>query len=390
MAGVSKQCRFSNRQRAKRLMRSANQLVQFILCVRQARNVNRRRNLIRDLGALRLLPFLEVDEFKQEVRCSQQTFARIVSQIENCPVFHNDSATPQREVWVQLACALHRLGHCGSGASLGIVSRAKGVGYGTVSLYTKRVITALDTIAAEYIFWPDSEGRRELSAQNHREFGFEGCILSTDGTHVVLSQMPKLQGEVYWSRKCKYSFNVILTFDRKRQVRYIVSGWPGSVHDAKAWESGSVSKNPGQYFPEGQYQLGDSGFTMTREMLVPYRQPAASNPENAALNLRLSSARVVSEHGNGILKGRWQSLRGLRICINKPEDVRFACQWISACCVLHNMVNRERRTEDFIDRYEEDQEGIDASNQLAGRDRVPISLSNWRREIQSTVLDFWS
>jgi hypothetical protein len=40
----------------------------------------------------------------------------------------------------------------------------------------------------------------------------------------------------------------------------------------------------------------------------------------------------------GALKGRWQSLRGLRIPINTQEDHYKACRWVSCCILLHNAV----------------------------------------------------
>ena len=116
-------------------------------------------------------------------------------------IFHNNSPNPQREVWIQLACALHRIGHSGTGSGLGMISRAKGVSYGSVCEYTKRVIKALNDFAPKYIFWPDEAERSLLSRENHQQFGFRGCISSTDGTHIVLSQKPGLDGEVFFNRK---------------------------------------------------------------------------------------------------------------------------------------------------------------------------------------------
>eukprot|EP00474_Spongospora_subterranea_P010901 CRZ11359.1 hypothetical protein [Spongospora subterranea] len=176
----------------------------------------------------------------------------------------------------------------------------------------------------------------------------------------------------------------MLTFDHQRQIRYLIAGWPGSVHDTKVWESGSVKKNPNHHFSPGQYQLGDS-FTLSKQMLVPYRQPAASILENQQFNLRISRARVVSEHGNGILKGRWQSLRGLPICINKPSDIKFACQWITAGCVLHNMINKERLAAD-----DDDGDSIDLERNASPARSVPLSVSHWRQEFQRKVAEFWS
>ena len=135
-------------------------------------------------------------------------------------------------MWIQLACTLDRLGHFGNGSAFGRVARTKGIGYGTVSLYTKHVIAALKDLAPRYIFWPDEAERVQLSHHNHENFGFDGCILSSDGTHIVLFQKPGLEGEVYFNRKSSYSMNVLLTFDAHRNIRYLISGWPGSVHDS--------------------------------------------------------------------------------------------------------------------------------------------------------------
>ena len=37
----------------------------------------------------------------------------------------------------------------------------------------------------------------------------------------------------------------------------------------------------------------------------------------------------------GFLKGRWSSLRGLRIRINNEQSLQFASLWITACIHLH-------------------------------------------------------
>jgi hypothetical protein len=42
----------------------------------------------------------------------------------------------------------------------------------------------------------------------------------------------------------------------------------------------------------------------------------------------------------GILKGRWCSLKGLRVKIKTKKDTEKANGWILACLILHNMVTR--------------------------------------------------
>lgn len=45
--------------------------------------------------------------------------------------------------------------------------------------------------------------------------------------------------------------------------------------------------------------------------------------------------RVRSEHAIGFLKGRFQSLKGLRINIDDETSHTFAAYWIRACIIVH-------------------------------------------------------
>ena len=47
-----------------------------------------------------------------------------------------------------------------------------------------------------------------------------------------------------------------------------------------------------------------------------------------------------SEHAIGLLKGRFQSLRELRIQITLPKHHRWAIHFIRCCITLHNLVVR--------------------------------------------------
>lgn len=147
-----------------------------------------RRILSKSLEQLSVLPYLRVPDFLQEVRVCHETFAFLVDMLEASHVFSTPTFNKQNPVWLQVACALHRLGHSGNGASGGTVARAKGVGYGTVMLYTKRVLIALKELAPQTIRWPSHSERDQLANLNFTKHGFRGGILSTDGTHVVLFQ----------------------------------------------------------------------------------------------------------------------------------------------------------------------------------------------------------
>lgn len=64
------------------------------------------------------------------------------------------------------------------------------------------------------------------------------------------------------------------------------------------------------------------------------------------MNLKI---RVRVEHTFAVLKGRFQSLRELRINIQTEKDLQIAVHWIKCCLILHNMIIRfetRRRKQD--------------------------------------------
>jgi hypothetical protein len=72
------------------------------------------------------------------------------------------------------------------------------------------------------------------------------------------------------------------------------------------------------------------------ELMYVMHRPEKFIPENASYNYFVSSVRVRSEHCVGFLKGRFSSLRGLRIRINRRRHIRFAALWITTCIILHS------------------------------------------------------
>ncbi|ORY30322.1 hypothetical protein BCR33DRAFT_792679 [Rhizoclosmatium globosum] len=94
-----------------------------------------------------------------------------------------------------------------------------------------------------------------------------------------------------------------------------------------------------------EYLLGDSGYTLSSTMITPYNRGMQDIPINEAFNEKFSSARVRIEHVNGILKGRWASLTGLRLKTTTAEDMEYVNQWITACIILHNFLLADEWTE---------------------------------------------
>ena len=99
--------------------------------------------------------------------------------------------------------------------------------------------------------------------------------------------------------------------------------------------------------------------------------------------------RVKIEHCIGVLKGRFSSLKGLRVYLARRQQCGAALDWVEACCVLHNMMVS------FRDTWEEDAvvSGFEeAEDQRNGDNSGQLDTSNnaWRAAVQETVERFYA
>ena len=99
------------------------------------------------------------------------------------------------------------------------------------------------------------------------------------------------------------------------RIMWIEVGWPGSVHDNRVWSNSEIYLGRDKYFYHKEYLLGDSAFSTSAVMI-----PAFKNGHNRSLseekrffNTKLAKVRIKSEHCIGLLKARFQWLRGFWI-----------------------------------------------------------------------------
>ena len=95
-------------------------------------------------------------------------------------------------------------------------------------------------------------------------------------------------------------------------------GLPGSQHDATAWAETRIPNEHATLLEEQEWVWGDSAYplkTITTHLII-------MSPE-------------YLEHCVGFLKGHWQSLCGLQVCINQSNHLQYASLWITTCVLLH-------------------------------------------------------
>ncbi|KAK9388579.1 hypothetical protein V1515DRAFT_578900 [Lipomyces mesembrius] len=158
---------------------------------------------------------------------------------------------------------------------------------------------------------------------------------------------------------------------------------------------------------ENEMCWADSGYLLYNWLPTPFKMPEKERVDNAYYNLVLSQVRICSGHCNGYLKGRFQSLKELRIrvahiYISNAKSLRYAASWIRACIILHNfaLVHEESLgldKEGFLmawkaqqdkDPEELDQEVRDEDVGIANRQERAIELEegNARRQSLKTAI----
>lgn len=138
---------------------------------------------------------------------NQRSFYFILNQIENNPIFHNNSTNVQTDVRIQLAVVLERVGCDGNGVSVGRTASRMGIAAGTVQLFTFRVMKSIMELKDRFVKWPSEEERRVCSQYMDDKYCLKGAIGIIDGSHFHFSQRPAVDGETYWTRKSHYSIN---------------------------------------------------------------------------------------------------------------------------------------------------------------------------------------
>jgi hypothetical protein len=150
--------------------------------------------------------------FRSYLRITPQCFDDLVATLRDDSIFHHDSNNQQTPVDKQVAIALYRFGHYGNAASQMKVALWAGVGYGTVSLFTSRVMAATcsDRFRHSALHWATDEAKEAAKTwvENASCPAWRNGWLMVDGTLVPLFMRPAFFGNTWFDRKSNYSLNV--------------------------------------------------------------------------------------------------------------------------------------------------------------------------------------
>jgi DDE superfamily endonuclease len=154
----------------------------------------------------------------------------------------------------------------------------------------------------------------------------------------VLAIRPTLDGSAYFNR---YALNAQVIVDDTCRIRFFYLGFPGSVHDARAYGACYLATQSEHFFRGDEYILADSAYALTPTVIPTSRGSAAQRSERAGER----SVQPSPLHGpcrsgayhwpaEGSL---WLAAWFARldwICDKKSHEK--AMRWVEACFVLHN------------------------------------------------------
>jgi len=126
--------------------------------------------------------------------------------------------------------------------------------------------------------------------------------------------------------------------DHKLRIRDVVIGSPGSYHDSKIIKNPIIGKHIKRHFSENQWIAGDSAYPVN--LITPYRSNSRQLEPNELLNFNKihSQYHVRIENCFGILKGKFCSLKELRIRLSNSSAQASLCDWVMVCCITHNIL----------------------------------------------------
>ena len=273
------------------------------------------------------------------MRTNRATFQFILGEIEDRLVkeptrFKPEPIPPD----TQLAICLYRLAY---GCTYSTVGDLFGVAESTASVIFNQVCKIpVSTLYDRCVYLPRNRAEWKHELESFLENWEFPCVGAWDGFHVYVST--KLKN--YFSFKKRYSVSSMGFIASNKRFLWAAVGAPVSVHDSRLLKSCDLFAEiqQGHVFPNTVLRtreygdipittVGDSAFPRYTWLIKPYNENTR-DPRERYLNKRLCSARVVSEHAYGMLKGRWRILYKKTEC--KLKNIRHV---IMACIALHNI-----------------------------------------------------
>ena len=303
------------------------------------------------------------EDWVTNFRLSERTFLFLCDEL-NFYVSKQDTklrkAIPTHK---RVAVALWRLA---TNADYRTIGHLFGISKASVLVIVEDFCSAVTNhLAPKYIKIPTGNELKKSVTEFETKWGFPQRMGAVDGSHIPIKAPVKFHAD-YHNRKGWYSIILQGLVDSSGQFIGITVGWPGRVHDARVFANSSLYRKgqTGHLHPASMSRkingidipllvLADAAYPLLPWVMKPFTDNGTLSAERFHYTYRLSRARMIVENAFGRLKGRWR-------CLLKQNegDIDRMADVIAACCVLHNICERNDETFDVqllpLERFQED------------------------------------
>lgn len=202
----------------------------------------------------------------------------------------------------------------------------------TVSVIFHNICELLSESRCDFIKWPNPEEQENISKAVLKRYNFPNCVGFIDGCHIQILA-PKNNPVDFHNRKEVHSVVLQAVCDCNLKFTHIFLGQTGRAHDARVFRESSLGDELPNLVTVGHHILGDSAYTLSTELLTPYRDNGHLSPEQKKYNTEHSRTRAYIERAFGLLKGKFGRLKYLEL-----HNIDEVSVMICAACVLHNFI----------------------------------------------------
>jgi hypothetical protein len=146
--------------------------------------------------------------------------------------------------------------------------------------------------------------------------GFPNVVGAIDGSLIEIER-PRMH-DGWYCRKSFPAFNIMALVDHNKRFR-AVSIMAGSNNDKAVFNTSLLSNIITNIIPENSHILGDAGYKLTKEMLIPFDIAPNMPMDEALYNYLHSRTRIVVEMAFGLYKVNFRSLNHLLISKAKNQ-----------------------------------------------------------------------
>ncbi|KAJ8927466.1 hypothetical protein NQ314_020063 [Rhamnusium bicolor] len=178
-------------------------------------------------------------EFISHFRISRNVYNDLVEKFRNSDYFSEEGNGPDGNIGAAHSVLIFLWFAAHQTASFRDVADRFDITISSLFRITNKVIRFLSSMSADVIKWPNEEEQERIE-EYFLEKGFPGVIGAIDGTHIKIDK-PSDDPDSYLNRKHFFSIQVQVVCDHEKRIRDVFLGYPGSVHDSRAFRASPLS-----------------------------------------------------------------------------------------------------------------------------------------------------